>query len=111
MGKGFQKQKKQARMMQGKIAELQEKMQNVEGEGTAGNGLVTIVLNSDFEMKKITIKPECVDPEDVEGLVSLIQIAHKNAMEKVKGQLPSLENMPQNLFGGGGLPNLGNLGF
>ncbi len=110
MGKGFQKQKKQARLMQGKLAELQEKMQNVEGEGSAGNGLVTIVLNSDFEIKKLLIKPECVDPEDIEGLQALILLAHKNAMEKVKTQLPSMENLPPNLFEGG-MPNLSSLGF
>lgn len=126
MGKGFQKKKKQARLLQDKFAEMQEQMQNVEAEGVAGNGLVTISLNGDCEIKSLKIKPECVDPEDVEGLEALIKLAHKNAMEKVKEKMPSFEgglpgmgegmpgfgDMDLGSFGGmGGLPDLKNFGL
>lgn len=106
MGKGFQKKKKQARQMQEQFAQLQEQMQNIEAEGQAGNGLVKISLNGDFELKSIQIKPECVDPEDIEGLESLIKAAHKNAMDKVRKEMPSMGG-PM----GGGFPDLGSLGL
>lgn len=88
--------------MQEQFAQLQEQMQNVEAEGQAGNGLVTIKLNGDFEIKSLRIKPDCVDPDDVEGLETLIKAAHKDAMENVRKTMPSM---------GGGMPDLGSLGF
>lgn len=88
--------------MQEQFAQLQEQMQNIEAEGQAGNGLVTIKLNGDFEVKNISIKPECVDPEDIDGLETLIKAAHKDAMEKVRKEMPAM---------GGGMPDLGSLGL
>ncbi len=106
MGKGFQKKKKQARQMQEQFAQLQEQMQNIEAEGQAGNGLVKLTLNGDYEMKSIQIKPECVDPEDIEGLESLIKAAHQDAMKKVRKEMPSMGGAS-----GGGFPDLSSLGF
>jgi DNA-binding YbaB/EbfC family protein len=98
MGKGFAKQKKQAKMMREQIGKLQEQMQQTEVEGTAGNGLVTIRLNGENEMKGITIKPDCVDPEDIEGLQDLIKAAYADANEKLKemgkGGMPGMPAMP-----------------
>ena len=103
MGKGFQKKKKQARMMQEQFAKLHEQMQQAEVTGSAGNGLVTITLTGEHEMKNITIKPDCVDPEDIEGLQDLIKAAHKDAQKKLAEQSPQM--------GMGGLPDLGSLGL
>ena len=86
MGKGFAKRKKQAKMMQDKLSKLQEEMQNIEVTGTAGNGLVTITLNGEQEMKSIKIKPDCVDPEDIEGLEDLVKAAHNDASNKLQSQ-------------------------
>ena len=107
MGKGFQKKKKQARQMQEQFAQLQQQMQNVEAEGQAGNGLVTVTLNGDFDMIKIKIKPDCVDPDDVDGLETLIKAAHKDAIEKVRKEMPALGGG----MGGGGMPDLSSLGL
>lgn len=85
MGSGFLKKKKQARDMQQQIMQLQDRMKNVEVVGTAGNGLVTITLTTS-EIKDIKIKPECVDPEDVEGLQDLIKAAYKDAAQKLDGE-------------------------
>jgi DNA-binding YbaB/EbfC family protein len=90
MGTGFSKQKKQAKMMQQQISDLQTKMENTEVVGTAGNGLVTITLTGDSVMKSIKIKPECVDPEDVEGLESLVKAAYSDAQKKIKSQMPQM---------------------
>lgn len=104
MGSGFSKKKKQAKMLQEQFSQMQSQMQETEVTGTSGNGLVTIVLSGEHELKEIKIKPECVDPEDVEGLEDLIKAAYKDATNKLKSQTPKLPNLP-------GMPNLGAFGL
>ncbi len=84
MGSGFSKMKKQARMMQEQYAQMREEMQKKTVFGTSGNGLVTITLSGDRNMKEIKIKPECVDPEDIEGLEDLIRAAYEDAASKLE---------------------------
>lgn len=93
MGTGFSKKKKQARALQEQFTKLQSQMQQAEAVGVAGNGLVTITLTGEHELKAIKIKPECVDPEDIEGLEDLIKAAYKDAAQKLSSSLP--QNMPQ----------------
>ncbi len=104
MGSGFAKKKKQAKAMQSQLMQMQEQMQNTTFTGTAGNGLVTITLSGDYDVKKISIKPECVDPEDVEGLELLVSAAFKDAAKQV--QEKSMPSMPGigSLGGMAGLP-------
>lgn len=84
MGSGFSKMKKQARMMQEQYAKMREEMQNKKVTGTSGNGLVTITLNGEHKMQEIKIKPECIDPEDIEGLEDLIRAAYENAASQLE---------------------------
>ena len=108
MGSGYLKKKKQAKMFQQQISQMQEqlseKLEALEVTGSAGNGLVEVTLSGTNEMKRIKIKPDCVDPEDIEGLEVLIKAAYNDAAKKVKEQSesPSME---------GGLPDLSMLGF
>jgi len=102
MGTGFAKKKKQAKMLQQQFTQLQDQIQKSEATGIAGNGLVTIVLSGEHDLKKIQIKPECVDPEDVEGLQDLIKAAYNDATAKLKAQSPQLP---------GGMPDLGMFGL
>jgi DNA-binding YbaB/EbfC family protein len=95
MGTGFAKRKKQAKELQQQLGKMQEEMLNTEATGSAGNGLVTITVNGDKELKAIKIKPECVDPEDIEGLEDLIKAAYSDATR----QLPSPEGLPMNFPG------------
>ncbi len=113
MGTGYNKRKKQAKMMQEELAKMQDKMKNLEVAGSAGNGLVEVTLNGDNEVIKVRIKPDCVDPEDVEGLEDLIKAACNDAQEKLKKESPmDLSNMMGGMPGGGmpGMPGLGGLG-
>lgn len=102
MGTGFSKKKKEARMMQEQLGKLQQKMSQSEVTGSAGNGLVTVVLNGDHEIKSIKINPECVDKEDIEGLEDLIKFAFNDAASKIKTE--SMEGL-------GGFPGLKGFGF
>ncbi|MFT4553849.1 MAG: DNA-binding YbaB/EbfC family protein [Chlamydiales bacterium] len=105
MGTGFSKKKKQAKKMQEEFSRMQDEMKNTEVTGKAGNGLVEITLNGENEIKKIKINPECVDPEDVEGLEDLIKAAHNDATK----QLQSQQMNPEMLGGLGGLSGLGDI--
>ena len=101
MGSGYGKMKKQAKMFQEQMAKIQEDMQKLEVKGSAGHGLVEVILSGEKEIKKIRISPECVDPEDVEGLQDLIIAAFNDASKKIEEKSPlphmngfGLEHLP-----------------
>lgn len=102
MGSGFAKKKKQAKALQEQLTQMQTQIQKTEATGTAGNGLVTLVLTGEHELKSIMIKPECVDAEDIEGLQDLIKAAYADATAKLSAQSPK---MPA------GLPDMSMFGF
>lgn len=83
MGSGFSKMKKQARMLEQQVEQMRQKMQSASYTGTSGNGLVTVTVNGEKELQKISIQPACVDPQDVEGLQDLIQAACQDAYSKI----------------------------
>jgi len=101
MGSGYSKMKKQARQFQDQLAQMQEDMQKLEVTGSSGNGLVEITLSGEKEIKKLTIKPECVDPDDVEGLQDLIIVAYNDAAKKIESSSPG---SALDRLGMGGLP-------
>jgi nucleoid-associated protein EbfC len=84
MGSGFSKLKKQAKQFEAQYEKMRDELKQQEAIGTAGGGLVTIVLSGDHAMKKIEIKPACVDPADVEGLQDLIKAAYEDATKKLE---------------------------
>ncbi len=79
----------QAQMMQ-QIRKMQQEMERVQAElagtvieGSASGGLVTIAISGEFQAKKVTIKPEAVDPDDIETLEDLLVVALNDALSKV----------------------------
>lgn len=106
MGSGFSKKKKQAKQLQKQFLEMQEELKNKECVGSAGSGLVEITIDGEHQVKKVKIKPECIDPEDPEALEDLVQAAFNDAGEKMRSQ--SLGSGAQglsldSLLGGSGL--------
>lgn len=101
MGSGYAKKKKEAKMLQKKFEEMQEKLKDERAEGTAGNGLVSVTLNGEHEMIDLKIKPECVDPDDIEGLEDLIRAAYNEASKKLEKNSSAGLGLP------GGFPGLG----
>lgn len=71
---------KQAQKMQKQMAEMQEELEKREFETSAGGGAVTVKVNGKKELIDIQIKPEVVDPDDVEMLQDLILAATNEAL-------------------------------
>ncbi len=90
MGSGFSKMKKQAKLMQQQMSLAKQTLENTTIEGSAGGGLVTVILSGSKELKKIVIRPECVNPNDIEGLQDLILGAFEDAATKADAQTPSM---------------------
>ena len=91
MGSGFAKMKKQARQLELQMQQVKENLRNQTLEGQSGNGLVTVVLSGEKALKSIKIKPECVDPSDVEGLEDLILAAFQDAFSKAENEASPME--------------------
>ncbi|KEO81473.1 YbaB/EbfC family nucleoid-associated protein [Tumebacillus flagellatus] len=81
--KNMQQLMKQAQKMQEQMMKAQEELGNKTVEGTAGGGVVSIVVSGHKQVQSVTIKPEAVDPDDVEMLQDLVLAAINEAMKKV----------------------------
>ena len=92
---------KQAQQMQAKMAEMQERLGQMEIEGAAGGGLVRATVSGKGEIKKLKIEPSLVDPKEVEVLEDLIVAALNDAKGKVEAKVAE---ETQKLMGGLKLP-------
>ena len=75
---------KQVQKMQQEMARLQAELEEKTVESSAGGGVVNVVVTGKKELKEITIKPEAVDPDDVEMLEDLIMAAVNEALRKAE---------------------------
>ncbi len=91
-GMNMQQLALQAQRMQQKILKAQEELENMEIDGTAGNGLVTVTLTGQKKLVGVSIKPEAVDFDDLEMLEDLIVAAYNAAAEEADAA--SKELMP-----------------
>ncbi|HHW44637.1 YbaB/EbfC family nucleoid-associated protein [Desulfofundulus thermobenzoicus] len=82
MGPNMNKMMKQVQKMQAEMMRMQEELGNRTVEATAGGGVVRAVANGKQELVSLEIKPEAVDPEDVEMLQDLILTAVNSALDQ-----------------------------
>ena len=80
---------KQAQKFQKQMETMQWELQNKEFSATAGGGAVTVSVNGKKEILDIKIKPEVVDPEDVEMLQDLILAACNEALKNAEQETAS----------------------
>ncbi|MBB6218826.1 hypothetical protein HNQ80_005001 [Anaerosolibacter carboniphilus] len=73
---------KQVQKMQKQMEELQEELNQREVEASVGGGAVEVKANGKKEILSVTIKPEVVDPDDIEMLQDLILAATNEALRK-----------------------------
>ena len=85
-GGGFNMQQmmRQAQKMQEQMAQAQEELAELSVTGSAGGGMVEITLSGKRDVESVSIKPEAVDPDDVEMLEDLIAAALGDALAKVE---------------------------
>ena len=94
---------RQVQKMQQEAMKMQEEMENKTYTAAAGGGVVSATVNGKHEIVSLDIKPEAVDPDDVEMLQDLIIAAVNEAMRTA--DTDSANNMAR-LTGG---MNLGGL--
>ena len=71
---------KQAQKMQQEMLRMQEEMENKTYSATTGGGMVTATVNGKHELVNLEIKPDAVDPDDVEMLQDMVMAAVNEAM-------------------------------
>ena len=92
---------RQVQKMQDEIRAKQDELEAREYTGTASGEMVTVTMTGKHEVTAIKIKPEAVDPDDLEMLEDLIVAATNEALRKVEDENAA---MMQQLTGGlGGL--------
>jgi hypothetical protein len=80
--KNMNQMMKQVKKMQEQMMKAQEELGNKTVEGTAGGGVVTVTANGHKKVLSIAIKPEAVDPDDIEMLQDLVVAAVNDALAK-----------------------------
>ena len=81
---GMQGMMKQVQKMQEDMAALQEELDARVYTVNAGGGAVSVTINGKKEITGIDIKPEIVDPDDVEMLSDILVAAVNEAIRKVE---------------------------
>ncbi|MEC0666121.1 YbaB/EbfC family nucleoid-associated protein [Priestia flexa] len=79
----MQKMMKQMQKMQKDMQKAQEELAEKTIEGTAGGGMVTVVVNGQKEIIDVKIKEEVVDPADIEMLQDLVLAATNDALKQM----------------------------
>lgn len=95
---------KQAQSLQKDMKKKQAVLAKTEVEFSAGGGAVVAVATCDMAMKSIKIKPEVVDPEDVEMLEDLVMSAVDGVMKAAQDRMQA--EMGELTQGMGGMPGL-----
>jgi DNA-binding YbaB/EbfC family protein len=102
-GQGLNQMMKQMQKMQADMAAAQDALAAATVEGSAGGGMVKVVVTGSGEVQSVHIAPEVVDPDDVEMLEDLVLAAvneaHRRADDMMKAALSKIAGPL-----GGGLP-------
>lgn len=77
---------RQAQKMQEAMEKAQEELAAKEYTATAGGGVVSVTVTGAKEVTKVSIKPEVVDPEDVELLEDMIAGAVNEALRAAEAE-------------------------
>ena len=75
---------KQAQKMQQEMLRLQEEQESKTFTAASGGGMVSATVNGKHELLNLEIKPEAVDPEDVEMLQDMVIAAVNEALRRFR---------------------------
>ena len=100
----MQKQLAQVQAMQARMQQVQEEIEAKVVETSAGGGAVSVKINGKKELVEVLLKPEVVDPDDIEMLqdlvVAAVNEALKAATEKSQSQMSAVTGGMGGLGGG-----------
>ena len=86
----------QAQKMQQEMQKAQEELANLEVIGQAGGGMVSVVMNGQHAVKRVTIDPSLSD--DIEMLEDLVTAATNDAVNRIKeSSAQQMSDMTQGL--------------
>ena len=94
---------KKIQEMQENMARIQQEVEATEFSSTVGGGAVEVIVNGAHEVPAINLKPEVVDPEDVEMLEDLISSAFNESIRKAN---EAMEKGMEKAKGGLSIPGL-----
>lgn len=94
---------KQAQKMQTQMDEATKELEQKEYTAASGGGAVNVTVTGKMEIKALDIKPEVVDPEDVEMLSDLVTAAVNEAL---RAAAADKEETMEKLSGGLKIPGL-----
>ena len=100
-GGNMQQLARQAAKLQQQLQDAQEQLAAREYEAASGGGMVTARVNGKHELLSLAIKPEAVDPDDVEMLQDMVMAAMNEALQQVE----ELSEKKMGAFSGG-MPGL-----
>ena len=92
---------KKAQKMQQEFLKMQQELEARKFEATAGGGVVKATLLGTREFESIEIKPEAVDPDDVEMLQDMVLAAVNEALRLCDDTTSETMTKMQNGMGGG----------
>lgn len=92
---------KEAQQMQQKMKNVEEELAGMEVEASSGGGTVSATVSGAGDVIRVRIRPEAVDPDDVEMLEDLVLTAIREALqkaqaireEKLGSVMPSMKGM------------------
>ncbi|MBO7527930.1 MAG: YbaB/EbfC family nucleoid-associated protein [Clostridia bacterium] len=93
-GANLQNLMRQAQKMQEDMQKSKEEIENTDFTASVGGGMVSVVIGGNRRVKRIDIKPEVVDPDDIEMLTDLISAGVNDALAQIeqaeKDKLPQM---------------------
>lgn len=105
-GSAMRQQQMQQKLlkMQQDMAAAQEAVENASFTASVGGGVVQVTVSGKKELTALTVKPEAVDPEDVEMLQDLVISAVNEALRQAD---EAMNSSMQSFTGGLNLPGFG----
>lgn len=92
--------------MQEDMQRVQEEVENSEFTASAGGGAVEVTVTGKHEITSIKMKPEVVDPEDIDMLEDLLMASLNEAIRKAND---TMEQTMNGVTGGLNIPGMGGL--
>ena len=91
---------RQAQQMQQRLAEAQEKMEQLTAEGSSGAGMVKVTLKGKGELASLQIDPSILNPGDKEIIEDLVKAAHADARRRLDESMAEMMRQATGGLGG-----------